>query len=184
MPDAARREAQHRGKAPPGPAKPRIERVERSRQGRGGKRKSEAVWIRENGAEKSPEQPVRERPSKRLFDMASRPIDKMHIVHAGRAGRHAGEARKTAVDVLDGQRVGGPVLFEHVLDKVDASARRIEFVAKQHEGRAGRVAEAAMDAGAENFLRLRRRRIFELRGGKIRLHLQNSAHMRHGSKIA
>jgi hypothetical protein len=104
--------------------------------------------------------------------MASRPIDKMHIVHPRWAGRHAGEARKTTVDVFDGQRIGGPVLFEHILDKIDASARTIEFVAKQHEGRAGRVAEAAMDAGAKDFLRRRRRRIFELRGRKIRLHLK------------
>src|SRR5262245_27132069 len=104
--------------------------------------------------------------------MAPRPIDKMHIVHARRPGRHAGEAGKTAIDMFHGRRIGGPVLFEHILDEIDSSARTIELVAKQHESRAGRVAESAMDAGAENFLRLRRRRILELRERKTRLHLK------------
>ena len=98
--------------------------------------------------------------------MASRAIDKMHIVHARRAGRHAGEAGQAAVDMLHGQRIGGPVLFEHLLDEIDTSARAIELVAEQHEGRAGRGAKAAMDAGAQNFLGLRRRRILQLRRRK------------------
>src|ERR1019366_3387585 len=164
------RKTHHSGKPPSGPAKPRIKRVEGPGQTRGGKSKAEAIGIRENSAKKSPEQTVRERPSKCPFDMASRPIDKMHVVDARRAGRHAGKAGQTAVDMFHGQRIGGPVFFEHVLDKIDASARRIEFVAKQHEGRAGRRAKAAMDAGAENFFRLRCCWIFELLAGKMRLH--------------
>ena len=72
--------------------------------------------------------------------------------------------------MFHGQRIGGPVVFEHVLNEIDSPARAIEFVAEQHEGRAGRGAKAAMDAGAENFLSLRRRRIFKLFGRKMRLH--------------
>src|SRR5262249_48611083 len=38
----------------------------------------------------------------------------------------------------------------HVLDEVDASARRIELVAEQHVGRAGGGAEPAMHAGPQD----------------------------------
>ena len=50
-----------------------------------------------------------------------------------------------------------PAVLQHVLDQIDAAARAVELVAQQHIGRAGRVAEAAMDAGAQD--RVRRRRV-------------------------
>ena len=81
-------------------------------------------------------------------------IDQMHVVHAGGTGGHAGEAGEAAVDMLDhfgGRRLAA---LQHVLDQIDAPARRIEFVAEQEIGRAGGGAEAAMHAGAEDRLEL------------------------------
>ena len=59
-------------------------------------------------------------------------------------------------------RIRRPVVLQHVLDQVDAAARRIELVAVEHVGRAGRGAEAAMDAGAENLFQFGRIRIGQL----------------------
>ena len=93
-------------------------------------------------------------------------VDQVHVVHPGRAGGHAGEAREAAVDVLDDLGGRGPVVLQHVLDQVDAAARGIELVAEQHIGRAGRGAEAAMHAGAQDLVGLRDVRIGELREGE------------------
>ena len=75
--------------------------------------------------------------------------------------------------------VAGAIVLQHLLDQVDAPARRIELVAEQHIGRAGRLAEAAMHAGAQNIVRHRDVRIGELREGEIGLH-HTPAHMRPG----
>ena len=40
--------------------------------------------------------------------------------------------------------------FEHLLDQIDAAARAVEFVAEQLIGRAGRGAEAAVHAFAQD----------------------------------
>jgi hypothetical protein len=40
--------------------------------------------------------------------------------------------------------------FEHLLDQIDATARPVEFVAEQLEGRAGGGTEAAVHAAAQN----------------------------------
>ena len=43
--------------------------------------------------------------------------------------------------------------FEHLLDQVDAAARAVELVAEYLVGRARRIAEAAVHAGAQDRLR-------------------------------
>ena len=96
-----------------------------------------------------------QRPPIGLLDMRARMIDEVHVVHARRAGGHAGEAGEAAVDVLDDLGGRRPVVLQHVLDQVDAAARGIELVAEQHIGRAGRGAEAAMHAGAQDLVGLR-----------------------------
>ena len=105
-------------------------------------------------------------------------VDQMHVVHARRTGRHAGKARQAAVDVHDDVRGRRPVVLQHVLDQVDAAARRIELVAVEHIGRAGRGAEAAMHAGAQDFFRCGDVRIGKLRQREIGLHGYTPAHMR------
>ena len=73
-----------------------------------------------------------------------------------------------------------PVVLQHVLDQVDAPARGIELVAEQHIGRAGRGAEAAMHAGAQDLVGLRDVRIGELGEGEGGLHRYTPAHIRPG----
>ncbi len=87
-------------------------------------------------------------------------------MHARRAGGHAGEAGQAAVDMLDDLGGRRPVVLQHVLDQVDAPARGIELVAEQHIGRAGRGAEAAMHAGAQDLVGFRDIRVGELGEGE------------------
>ena len=125
-------------------------------------RHAKPARIRHDVGEEQPHQPVEQRPRVGFLDMRAGVIDQMHVVHARRAGRHAGEARQAAVDVRDDLGGRRRVVLQHLLDQVDAPARRIELVAEQHIGRAGRGAEAAMHAGAQNLVRLRDVRIGEL----------------------
>ncbi len=106
------------------------------------------------------------RPRIGLLDMRPRLVHQMHVVHAGWTGRHAGQARQAAIDVLDLDLARRAVLLQHVLDEVDAPARRIQLVAQQHIGRAGRGAEPAMHAGAQDLVGFRDIRIGELREGR------------------
>src|SRR5947209_13308176 len=95
----------------------------------------------------------------------------MHVVHARRTGGHAGKAGETAVDMLDHFLRRRPVLFQHLLDEIDPAARAVEFVAEQHIGRAGRGAEAAMDAGAQDLVGFRDIGIGELRQREFGFHV-------------
>src|SRR5690606_27968408 len=54
--------------------------------------------------------------------------------------------------------------------QIDAAARTVALVAEQHIGWAGRGAEAAMHAGAQDPVRLRDLRIGQLREGERGLH--------------
>ncbi len=115
-------------------------------------RQPEAGGVGQDAAEHGPRQPVHERATVGLGDVRARVVDEVHVVHAGRAGRHAGEAGQAAVDVLDRLGIGRAVVLQHVLHQVDAAARRVVLLAEQHEGRAGRGAEAAMHAFADDLL--------------------------------
>jgi hypothetical protein len=91
-------------------------------------------------------------------------VDEVHVVHARGAGGHAREAGEAAVDVLDHLRCRRAAVLEHVLDEVDAPARAVELVAQKKIGRAGRRAEPAMNAGAQDLFRRRVRGVPELLG--------------------
>ena len=129
---------------------------------------------RQDRAEQPPQQPLAPRPAVIPFDPAPRVVDEVHVIDAGRAGRHAGQAGEAAVDVLD--RIGGDraAARQHVLDQVDAAARAVELVAEQDIGRAGRGAEAAMRAGPQDLLGCRGVGIGELLRGEVGLHRLNS----------
>src|ERR1700722_11310 len=94
----------------------------------------------------------------------------MHVVHARRAGGHAGEAGKTAIDVLDDFRRRRAVFFQHLLDEIDSAARTIEFIPQQDVGRAGRGAEPAMHAGPQDLVGFGNIGIGELRQAEFGLH--------------
>ena len=100
-------------------------------------------------------------------------VDQMHVVDARRAGRHAGQAGQAAVDMGDGLLVGRAAVFQHVLDEINPPARAVELIAERHIGRAGRRAEAAMHAFAQDRFGLRDMRVGELGEGEGGLH---SAH--------
>ena len=106
-----------------------------------------------------------------VVDVFARVIDQVHVVHARRAGRHAAETAEAAVDVQDRPRIGDAAVFQHVLDEVDAPARAVELVAQHLVGRAGRGAEAAMDAGPQDLVRAAGERVGKLRVGEGRLHV-------------
>ncbi len=105
------------------------------------------------------------------FDAAPGEIDEMHIVDAARTGGHAGEAREAAVDMV-GRRRRHLALLEHLLHQVDAAARAVALIAREHVSRAGRRAEAAMNATAQDFVGAGDRRIGELDVVEIGLHGQ------------
>src|SRR5689334_22501327 len=65
-----------------------------------------------------------------------------------------------------------PVMLQHLLDQVNASARGVEFVAVEHIGRTSRRAKSAMHAGAQNLFRFRNIGIGKLREGEVSLHRQ------------
>ena len=123
------------------------------------------------------------------FNMGAADVDQMHVMHPRRAGRHATEAGQATVDMRDHRRRRGAVFLQHVLDLVNPAAGAVQLVAAQHIGRAGREAETAMDASAQDFIGDLDVGIGELFRGEIRLHrracsvTQISAYMRPGLRM-
>ena len=167
---AGRRQRQKRRQ--PTPARPQMPQHRRQRlcpEG-GGHGGAEPAGMGQHEGQHAPQRPVGRRAAIGLLDIAAGVIDQVHVVHAGGARRHAGQAREAAVDVLDRAGIGRAVVFQHVLDQVDAAARAVELVTKQLEGRARRRAETAMDALAQDLFRFRDTRVGELGEGEIGLH--------------
>ena len=104
------------------------------------------------------------------LDIGSRAVDQMDIVHLHRAGRHAGQARKAAVEVRDGFGIGRATFFEHRADEIDAPARRFILIARKHIRGARVRAEPVMHARLQDPVGLCDLRIAQLLGGKIGLH--------------
>ena len=96
---------------------------ERPAEPRQRQRGAKAAGIRQHPGQHGADQPVEQRPPVGLLDMGAGMVDQMHVVHARRAGRHAGEAGQAAVDMGDDLLVGRPAVLQHVLDQVDAAAR-------------------------------------------------------------
>ena len=167
--DRRRRKAQHGGDG----FEPRYRREdagEGSPERRELQRRPEPRRIGQNHRQRLPDQPVEQRAPVGPVDVGAGVIDQVHVVHAGRAGRHAGEAGQAAVDMGDDFPVGRASVLQHVLDQVDAPARAVELVAQRHIGRAGRGAEAAMHAFAQDAFGFRDMRVGELLGREGGLH--------------
>ena len=142
---AGRRNA--RGQKPRHRANPSRQRAQQGRErARRHERRAKQERPRHDERDRGAQRPVGEGPPEGLLDPLPRQIDQVHVIDARRARRHAGEARKTAVDMQRHLRRSGAPALEHVLDEIYPAARPVELVAQKREGRAGRVAEAAMDA--------------------------------------
>ncbi len=134
-------------------------------------RKPEPPRIGYDPRQNAAQQPVNHRPLVGLLDIGTGLVDKVHVMHARGAGRHAGKAGQAAVDMLHRAGIGGPPAFEHVLDQVDPPARTVEFVAEHLVGRAGGGAHTAMHTGAQDLVGPRDTGLFELLRGEEGLHL-------------
>ena len=177
---AFRRQGQHRRDPPPqrrrcrcGPGG-RQQGGQRPAQPRENHAQAKQPGPRQHPGEQRAQRPFRQRPSIFLFNPYPCLVDEMHVVHAGRTGGHAGEAGQAAVDMLDHLLRRRPAFFQHLLDEVDAAARAIEFVAEQHIGRAGRGAEPAMHAGAQDLVGFRDIGIGELGEAEFGFHAAGS----------
>ena len=137
-------------------------------------RQPEALRVRHHLCEHGAQQALGQRPAVRALDVGAGMVDQVHVVDAGRTGRHAGEAGQAAVDMSGDLLRRRPVVLQHVLDQVDAPARRIELIAVEHIGRAGRGAKAAVHAGAQDLFRFRDMRVGQLREGEGGLHVLNT----------
>ena len=80
------------------------------------------------------------------LDVVARLLDQPVVLHARRAGRHARHAAEATVKVLDDRvaQLDRPV--DEPLHQVDAPAGRVHLLVPQRIRRAGRQAEAAVDA--------------------------------------
>ncbi len=102
--------------------------------------------------------------------MVARVIDQVLVVNTGGTGRHASQTRQASIEMLDNGCGRRAILFQHVLDQVDAPTGTVELIAQQHVGRTGRRAEAAVHAFAQYLLRLGGVRILQRCSGELRLH--------------
>jgi hypothetical protein len=116
----------------------------------GNQRHAKAAARRQYPGQQVAHQPVLQRALVGFLDAHPRLVDQVHVIDAGRAGRHAGEAGQAAVDMQRDFAGSRLVVLQHVLDQVDAAARRIELVAELQIGRASGGAEAAMDAAPQD----------------------------------
>ena len=83
----------------------------------------EAPGLGNDAGNQQADRTIDRRPAEILLDMHPRVIDQVHIVDAGRAGRHAAQAGQAAVEMLDD--IGGDwsAALQHALDEIDATAR-------------------------------------------------------------
>ena len=146
--------------------------LRRLRQLRAEQRGAKEHGARQHNAEHGPQEPVKERPLVGFLDIVAAMLHQMHIIDARRTGRHAGKAGKTAIEMLHGRGRGRFPAFQHLLHEIDAPARAIALISELQIGRAGRGAEAAMDAGAQDIVGSGNLRIGKLENGEFRFHIK------------
>lgn len=103
-------------------------------------------------------------------------IDKMGVMHPGRAGRHAGKTGEAPIEMRHLDRPGRSIRFEHVFDQINTPSRRIALVTQQMICRACRRTKTAMNAGTQNGVGLLNLWIGQL--GKTEMGLHDLPHNR------
>src|SRR6266508_1974180 len=101
--------------------------------------------VREEPEDQRPEGAVATRARVAALDLVAGGLDQLVVLDPRRAGGHARHAAEAPVEVADHLVVHGLAL-EPDLHQVDAAPRRVHLLAPQQVGRAGRQAEAAVDA--------------------------------------
>ena len=100
----------------------------------------------------------------------ARRLDQPVVPDTGRARRHARHAAEAAVEVLDDRAVERDRAVEPRLHQLDAAARRVHLLAPEQVRRAGRQAEAAVDAVARQLANHRRSHSLLLGDGRREEH--------------
>ncbi len=109
---------------------------------------SEPAWVREDREDQRAQGAIRGRPVVAPFDLGAGLLDEGVVLHPGRAGGHARHAAQAGVPVRH-HRVAHRLPVQALLHQVDPAARGVHLLAPQHVGRAGRQAEAAVHAVAD-----------------------------------
>ncbi|CAM2144652.1 hypothetical protein PT2222_160115 [Paraburkholderia tropica] len=112
-----------------------------------GRRKQHAA--RQEARQKTPGQTLAQRARHALFGELAADFHEPAVLHARGAGRLATAAGEAAVEVRE-RAFRDRRAFHHLFHQIDAPARAVEFVAEQLVRRAGRGAEAAMHALAQD----------------------------------
>src|SRR5580704_5932129 len=96
------------------------------------------------------------------LDLRARGFDEFSIVHAGRAGGHAGHATEATVEMADPFGIHFRSAVAREFHEVDAAAWGIHLLAPQNVGGANRQAKAAVHALFDDLVR---RRVVRVEGG-------------------
>ena len=121
----------------------------RGRQATQRKRRAQAPAVRQHRERRGAQHAVETPAPMLVFDLGARRLDQAVVLHARRARADAGHAAEAAVEVLN-DRVGHRERALRQADhQLDPPARRVHLLVPQRVGRAGRQAEAAVDAVAE-----------------------------------
>ena len=144
-----------------------------------GSRNSRAAAVTPAEADETAEEVLRGRTRVMFLDVVAGGFEQFAILDAARADGLAGAAAEAQIDVADGGVAEGETSILHGAHEMDATARRIVFVASFEIGRAGGKAEATVDA-REGFLVVEEGR--GRRGNGI--HKGRSGRMCFGSKVS
>ena len=108
----------------------------------------QAAGIGEEGVDDPARCPVGQGTPVPALHLGARGLDQLVVLHAGGTRRHARHAAQALVEVPD-RRVLQRIALEPLLHQVDAAAGAVHLLAPQHVRGAGREAEAAVHAVAD-----------------------------------
>jgi len=132
---------------------PEAGRKERSRHAPQREQRLEQRAPRNDGHQGSPPRRRGRAPGNAPLHQLAADVHQPAVLDAGGAGGFAGTAGQAAVQMQLRARRGRGT-FEHLLDEIDPASRSVELITEELVGRAGGVAEPAVDAFPQNGIRL------------------------------
>src|SRR5882672_5810587 len=97
------------------------------------------------------------------LDLRASGFDKLSVVDAGRASRHASHAAEAGVKVADPLRVYGRATFAGKFHQINAATRRVHLFVPENVSGAHWQTEAAVDAVLDDLVR---RRVVRIEGAR------------------